>query len=130
VNPNSEVAGEFIGILTTMEAQRTWRNYPPPNPSSNGTDFYGFKNTPNRFENRFHNSFIIRAHPCHLSVVLSAVAFLTAVASAKEVAKEEALAKSDPWFNFGFRAESTPANRHESNPIHTLRFSKDFWQAV
>jgi hypothetical protein len=25
-NPNSKVAWEFIGILTTMEAQRTWRN--------------------------------------------------------------------------------------------------------
>jgi hypothetical protein len=34
INPNSEVAGVFIGILTT-----------------DGTDFHGFKNTPNRFEN-------------------------------------------------------------------------------
>jgi hypothetical protein len=33
-NPNSEVAGVFIGILTT-----------------DGTDFHGFKNTTNRFEN-------------------------------------------------------------------------------
>jgi hypothetical protein len=32
--PNSEVAGGFIGILTT-----------------DGTDFHGFKNTTNRFEN-------------------------------------------------------------------------------
>jgi hypothetical protein len=31
LNPNSEVAGGFIGILTTV-----------------GTDFHGFKNTPNR----------------------------------------------------------------------------------
>jgi len=59
LNPNSEVAGGFNGILTT--------DY---------TDFHGFKNTPNRFENRFHNSFIIRVHPCN------------------------------PWFNFGFRVES------------------------
>jgi hypothetical protein len=34
MSPNSEVAGGFIGILTT-----------------DGTDFHGFKNTPNRFEN-------------------------------------------------------------------------------
>jgi hypothetical protein len=63
LNPNSEVAGGFIGILTTIEAQRTWRNEPPPNSSSNYTDFHGFKDTPNRFENRFHHSFIIRVHP-------------------------------------------------------------------
>jgi hypothetical protein len=50
----------FIGILTT-----------------DGTDFHGFKNTPNRFENRFHNSFFIRAPPCH------------------------------PWFNFGFRVQNS-----------------------
>jgi hypothetical protein len=46
-----------------MEAQRTWRKELPPNPSSNFTDFHGFKDTPNRFENRFHHSFIIRVHP-------------------------------------------------------------------
>lgn len=33
------------------------------NPSSNFPDFHGFKNTPNRFENRFHHSFIIHVHP-------------------------------------------------------------------
>ena len=43
------------------------------------------------WESKFsHILSFICVHPCHLSVVLSAVAFLTAVASAKEVAKEEA----------------------------------------
>jgi hypothetical protein len=27
-------------------------------------------------------------------------------------------------------AESTPAKRDESNPIHTIRFGKSFWQTV
>ena len=46
------------------------------------------------WESKFsHILFFICVHPCHLSVVLSAVA----------LAKEEALAKSDPWFEFIIR---------------------------
>jgi hypothetical protein len=54
LNPNSEVAGGFVGILTTdptsprlppsLKLRRTRRR-------TGGTDFHGFKDTPNRFEN-------------------------------------------------------------------------------
>ena len=58
------------------------------------TDFHGFKNTPNRFENRFYNSFMIRAHPCH------------------------------PWFNFGFRISGSTKQGGLKNPgVETAQFT-------